>query len=93
MEGSVEDQIEADKSLTHMIDNRNTEPQLVLVFDCISRSMLMGKEFEKELEIIRGSVEREVPVLGALTHGEIGSFSGAPMFHNKTLALAVLGNK
>lgn len=93
MEGSVKDQIEADKSLISMIIDRNAEPQFALVFDCISRSLLMGKEFKKELKIIWESIGREVPVFGALTHGEIGSFMGAPMFHNKTLALAVLSSK
>ena len=93
MEGSVKDQIEADKSLVNRIIEECAEPQFALVFDCMSRFLLMGKEFKEELRIVRKSIGREVPVIGALTYGEIGSYIGAPMFHNKTIAVAVLSSK
>ena len=93
MEGSVKKQIEADKSLVNRIIEKCAEPRFALVFDCMSRFLLMGKEFKKELRVVRECIGREVPVLGALTYGEIGSYIGAPMFHNKTIAVAVLSSK
>jgi hypothetical protein len=93
MEGSVMDQIEADKSLVNRIIEECAEPQFALIFDCMSRFLLMGIEFKEELRIIRESIGREVPVLGALTYGEIGSYVGAPMFHNKSIAVVVLSSE
>jgi hypothetical protein len=69
------------------------KPRFALLFDCISRCMLMGKEFEKEIKIIRESIGIGVPLLGALTFGEVGSYVDVPLFHNRTIVLAVGGSR
>jgi hypothetical protein len=63
-------------------------PQLALAFDCISRNLLMGPEFEREVAAVADGLGPEIPFLGALTFGEIGSFTDVPLFHNKTIAVA-----
>ena len=93
MEGNVPDLIATAESVAKVTAEKVAEPKFALVFDCISRHLLMGKEFEKELRSIREAVGMEVPILGALTFGEVGSYNDAPLFHNKTVAIAVIGNK
>jgi hypothetical protein len=59
-----------------------------LVFNCISRSMLMRQELKQELATL--GIDG-VPVYGALSIGEIASnSSGFLEFHNKTTAVAAL---
>jgi hypothetical protein len=51
----------------------------------------MGDAFGQELRALSSGVGVDVPFLGALSFGEIGSFKDVPLFHNKTVAVAVLG--
>ena len=65
-----------------------------LVIDCISRTMFLGDEFERELATISehiGSIDAALDVQGALTIGEISSQGdGFVDFLNKTIVAAVL---
>jgi hypothetical protein len=67
-------------------------PRLALVFDCISRFILMGDHYSREVQSLVDGTGPGVPLLGALTFGEIGSLRDVPLFHNKTVAIAVLGD-
>jgi hypothetical protein len=58
------------------------------LFDCVSRYLLLGKDFPREMEAIAGSLKPEIPVLGMLSFGEISSVSGTPLFYNKTIVAA-----
>ncbi len=68
------------------------KPQVVILFDCISRYLLMGDQFGREIATIRAAVGTDVPLLGALTFGEVGSYSGSPLFQNKTVSVLVAGS-
>jgi len=92
MEGSTEVLVEAAREVATAAVNQVAKPRFALIFDCISRYLFMGNDFGKELNAIREVVGTEVPMLGVLTFGEIGSYADFPQFHNKTLALAVLGS-
>ena len=59
--------------------------------DCISRVLLMGDRFVEEIQAIRQAVGADVPLLGALSFGEIGSYVDVPLLHNKTTVIAVGG--
>jgi len=91
--GNAAELVAVARTVAKAAAQRVAEPQLTLVFDCISRYILMGQEFEQELTAISESTGRDVPVLAALTFGEIGSYIDVPLFHNKTVAVAVLGSK
>lgn len=65
-------------------------PKLVLVFDCISRSVILGERFKEELSLISEILGEKVPIIGALTFGEVGSFANVPLFHNKTIAIGAI---
>ena len=67
------------------------KPQFLLVFDCISRYLLMAETFKEELRAIKWAAGAEVPTLGVLTFGEIGSYGEVPLFHNKTVAVVAAG--
>jgi hypothetical protein len=62
-----------------------------IVFDCVSRAMLLGAHFGGELRAMQRSMGAAVPLMGCLTVGEIGAGpSVAPQFLNKTaVVLAV----
>ncbi|MEW6097194.1 MAG: FIST N-terminal domain-containing protein [bacterium] len=93
MEGKVSNLIKAAGWVAKTSAQKVSQPQFALCFDCISRYLLMGKKFEKELEIITESIGKDIPILGALTFGEVGSYAGTPLFHNKTFTIVVGGSK
>lgn len=65
------------------------EPEFVMLFDCISRTLLMGERFQDEIFSLRRTLGEDVPLLGALTFGEVGSYEDVPLFHNKTTVVVV----
>lgn len=61
-----------------------------VLFDCISRKLFLGNEFDTELKQIDSVLNSETPLFGALVLGEIASGqSGAVHFHNKTAVVAI----
>jgi len=70
----------------------NNEPAFAIIFDCVSRLLLLGRRAEEEIEKVRRIIGKHVPLIGFHTFGEIGAFEGgAPMFHNKTIAIYLVG--
>jgi hypothetical protein len=62
-----------------------------LVFDCISRYLMLGDSLQDELSACHAALGDDVPVLGCLTFGEVGAFgSRLPQFHNKTMVVLAL---
>jgi hypothetical protein len=62
-----------------------------LVFDCVSRYLMLGDRLGEELAACRGALGPDVPVLGCLTFGEVGAFGARlPQFHNKTMVVLAL---
>ncbi|MCP3136872.1 FIST signal transduction protein [Pyxidicoccus xibeiensis] len=67
------------------------EPAFGLVFDCVSRARLLGPRIQEELTAMHTTLGRQVPMMGCLTFGEVGSFGvSLPQFHNKTAVLLSL---
>jgi hypothetical protein len=63
-----------------------------VVFDCISRAVMLGSSFEDELDTFAAELDRSVPLIGCLSYGEIGALGrGGPQFHNKTAVVLALG--
>jgi hypothetical protein len=91
MVGHVDDLIRCSERTMSQAVKQIAHPRFALLFDCISRYLLMGDRFAQELEVIGRSLGTDVPMLGALTFGEVGCYVGGPLFHNKTLAVAVGG--
>lgn len=90
---------EAKKSLAvNILDSRKKgRVNFVLVFDSISRYILLRRDAQKELEIIRETFGKDTPLAGIYTYGEQAplkavSYQGKAYFHNQTVTvLAVRG--
>jgi hypothetical protein len=66
-------------------------PGGAIVFDCVSRYLILGRDIRSELAAIQEGVGRETPMMGCLTLGELGTVgSVAPQFHNKTAVVMAL---
>ncbi len=89
MEGEISELIKTAKNVAEKALQNMETPHFVLLFDCISRYLLMGDEFEKEVENIKEVIGSEVPFIGALTFGEVGSYIEVPLFHNKTVVIVI----
>jgi hypothetical protein len=62
-----------------------------LVFDCVSRFLMLGDRLVDELAACQAALGDEVPLLGCLTTGEVGAFGARmPQFHNKTMVVLAL---
>ncbi len=62
----------------------------VLVFSCFCRTLILGNDFKRELEVIR-SVFPDTPIGGFVTYGEIARFSGRlDGYHNTTVVVAAI---
>lgn len=69
----------------------STQPEVALLFDCISRALFMKKHFHAEVDAIETVVGADIPVCGALVLGEIAnSGTGYLEFYNKTTVVALL---
>jgi len=93
MEGETHNLVESSGFVAKKAVQGISEPKFGLIFDCISRYLLMGNKFELELKAIRKSIGLDIPIIGMLTWGEIGGKEIAPMFHNKTTIVVVAGKK
>ena len=74
-------------------------PQLVLMFSCIGRKLVLGRRTSEEIDIVKQVFGENVPIIGFYTYGEIGPLDKnqkelqAARFHNETVVLWVLGKK
>jgi methyl-accepting chemotaxis protein len=65
-------------------------PAAAIVFDCVCRGMILGDDFGREIDAIRGQLG-DVPVLGFLTYGEIARYPGrASGWHNATAVVVAI---
>ena len=70
-------------------------PNFVLVFDSISRYILLGRQAYREIEIIKKGLGEDTPIVGIYTYGEqaplkaIG-YHGRAYFHNQTVAILAI---
>ncbi len=90
MEGEIGDLIKTAGEIADQAKSKIEKPKFILLFDCISRYLLMQDKFQDEVELVHQKIGTEVPLIGALTFGEVGCYSDVPLLHNKTMVM-VLG--
>lgn len=62
----------------------------VLVFDCVCRGMVLGREFQRELDAIRG-VFPDVPLAGFLANGQVAKGrTKLEGWHNSTVVVVAV---
>ncbi|MCR4429761.1 MAG: FIST C-terminal domain-containing protein [Tepidanaerobacteraceae bacterium] len=88
MKGNSENFINTTEQLAKRVILSCPNPKAIFLFNCVSRYLLMKKDFEKELKTVMSNVDEDTPVIGMLTFGEIGAYSSVPLFHNKTMVVA-----
>jgi len=69
---------------------------LVLIFDSVSRYILLGRQAAQELQIIKEGLGKNTPIIGIYTYGEQAplratSYLGKTYFHNQTVTILGLG--
>ena len=70
--------------------------KFALVFDSVSRYILLGRHASKELEVLRDGLGRDTPIVGLYTYGEQAplravSYLGRTYFHNQTITVLGIG--
>lgn len=99
MIGSKDKAIDAAKDAArHALDQLNgKKAKAVIIFDCIARQKLFGRDAHNEIEAIRKVIGDDVPVIGFYTYGEQAPLGGDmkkcySCFHNETDVILVLGD-
>lgn len=98
MIGSKDDAIAAarDAAEKAMEQLGDSKPKAVIIFNCIARNKLFGKDASEEIKAIQSVLGMDVPLIGFYTYGEQAPLGGnvtRPLscFHNETAVIFVLG--
>lgn len=90
MSGRKEALADAARDAFHAALSGAGEPRFALLFDCVSRFLLVKGEVD-DVGIGREVLGPSTPIVGILTFGEVGTYNDVPLFHNKTMVVAVGG--
>lgn len=88
MKGEVHKLIATADEVSRQVSSPGKQ-NVALLFDCISRYILLKEHFKQELEIVQNNIGADTPLFGILSFGEVVGTKGSPLFHNKSLVLAV----
>lgn len=98
MIGSKEDAIEAAKDAAMQAKEqlKGREVKAAIIFDCIARKKLFGRDAFDEIKAIKSVLGENVPILGFYTYGEIAPLGGNvsqcnSSFHNETSVILAFG--
>lgn len=94
MEGTRESIIEATKEAAREARQglQGREPAAILVFFCVSLTLILKEEMTRQMQILRETIGTKVPMIGFYTFGEVGAMGGGPpQFHNKTVGIMAIG--
>lgn len=65
-------------------------PSVALVFDCISRKVVLGARYKEEIRAAYAAIPEGVPRIGFYTFGEVCPVDGVARHHESTFTLAFL---
>ncbi len=73
-------------------------PELVFVFDSVSRERLFGRQASEEIDLVKNIFGNNVPIAGFYTYGEQAPLGatvnlGQTLFHNETIVIFAIGGK
>jgi len=74
---------------------RNQKTKLILIFNSLSRSTLLGRQENSEIEAIKEVFGKDAPIVGIYTLAEQAPLNstddlGKPYFHNNSIAILAL---
>jgi len=92
MKSGIEEMLIAGQEACQEVINNCENPTFLFVVDCISRTWILDKHFDKELENITTiAKEKDVPVYGVFSMGEISSAHGDLLdYHHKTIVISAI---
>ncbi len=69
-----------------------------VIFNCIARDKLFGRDAKDEINVIREVLGKEAPLIGFYTYGEQAPIAGkthtcSSVFHNETVVILTLGEE
>jgi hypothetical protein len=72
------------------------EIKLAIIFNSISRNKLLGRMAEREIEVVREVLGRDVPIIGFYSYGEQAPLRaqmhiGKSYFHNESIVILAIG--
>lgn len=79
------------KRITEVAVKKHRAPAFGLVFDCFSRKKILEASYKTECQNIQTALTT-IPLLGAITIGEINTHHNTPLFHNKLLSVVIGGS-
>ncbi|MFH2034675.1 MAG: FIST N-terminal domain-containing protein [Candidatus Margulisiibacteriota bacterium] len=98
MIGSKEEAIEAARMAAQQAvgQMKGKEVKAAIIFNCIARDKLFGRDAKKEIEAIKDVIGKKVPLIGFYTYGEQAPIAGkihacSSVFHNETVVILTLG--
>lgn len=94
MEGTKESILEATKNAAQeaIAGLEGAEPAAVLVFDCVSLTLILKEDLPKQIKgAIQSVVGEKTPMIGFYTFGEVGTIKGGPpQLHNKAVGVVAI---
>lgn len=74
------------------------QPKFGLVFDSVSRYILLGRQAKEELNILKRCLGEDLPFAGVYTYGEFAplsavNYQGVSRMHNQTASILLIGEQ
>jgi hypothetical protein len=98
MIGSKDEAISAARTAAHQAKDgmKGKKIKAAIIFNCIARDKLFGRDADEEILAIRQVLGNEVPLIGFYTYGEQAPVAGkihecSTVFHNETVVILTLG--
>lgn len=91
LKGEADDLLAASRTCAATAMQVQAPPLLALLFDCISRTLFLETRFAEEINNIHAPLPENVPLVGALSLGEIADAGHTCLeFFNKTIVLGII---
>ena len=92
MKSEIKEMLLAGQDVCQDAISRCKQPNFLFIADCISRTWILKDKFANELDNIASKAEeKEIPVFGVFSMGEISSTNGALLdYHHKTIVISIL---
>lgn len=88
LKGNADNLLEASDICAQTAVQKGEAYDFALLFDCISRTLFLQDKFQEEVGNIQKHLPQDVPLIGALSLGEIADGGNACLeFFNKTIVL------
>jgi len=92
MKSNIQDMLDAGKIACEDVFAKSDHPLFMFVADCISRTWILNDRFNEELNnIYQIAEQRNIPVYGVFSMGEISSSNGGLLdYHHKTIVASIV---